>query len=232
MTERKETENDGIRISYLKEYRSNGVPIILLHGNGEDSSLYSDLIGMLSDDGFSVYAVDSRGHGMSDDTDRLRYEDMADDVIHVIRHEKLERPILFGFSDGGITGLLLAIKYPGALSRLIVAGINLSPDGVTWGARLLMRLIFTFKRSDKLRLMLTQPDIGPEQLRKIDVPTVVFHAERDVVKLLHSEMVVSNVRNGKLIRLKDETHCSYVNDNAKLYGLLAEHVRESDAFVF
>ncbi|MCL2607082.1 MAG: alpha/beta hydrolase [Methanomassiliicoccaceae archaeon] len=226
MTERKETDSGGVRISYLKEYRDSGIPIILLHGNGEDSSLYSDLIGMLSDDGFSVYVMDSRGHGMSGKVDRLRYGDMADDVMHLIRHERLERPILFGFSDGGITGLLLAIKYPDALGRLIVAGINLSSDGIVLWARLLLRLIFLFTRSDKLRLMLTQPDIRAEQLRTIDVPTVVLYAEKDVVKLLHSETVAENVRNGELIRLEGHTHDSYVRDNTKLYELLADHIRE------
>jgi len=226
MTERKETESGGVRISYVKEYRNGGVPIILLHGNGEDGSLYSDLTGMLSNDGFSVCVPDTRGHGMSGSVDRLRYEDMAEDVMHLIRLEQLEKPILFGFSDGGIVGLLLSIKYPDVLGRLIVAGINLSPEGLAFGTRSLMRLVFTLNRSDRLRLMLTQPDIGPEQLRKIKVPTVVFHAENDLVKLSHSETAVNNVRNGKLIRLKDETHDSYVRDNAKLYGLLTEHIME------
>jgi pimeloyl-ACP methyl ester carboxylesterase len=220
--ERKETENEGVRISYIKH--GIGTPIILLHGNDEDSSIYSVITSRLSADGFCVYAMDSRGHGRSDNVDRLRYEDMAEDVIQLIRSEDLDKPVLFGFSDGGIVGLLLSIRYPGVLSRLIVAGINLSPDGLTLKAHTALRLVFAATRSDKLRLMLTQPDIKAEQLSAIDIPVIVFHAEKELVKLSDSKTVVENVKNGKLIILEGHTHDSYVMDNEILYELLKEHI--------
>jgi len=219
--ERKETCNGGVRISYIRS--GTGHPVILLHGNDEDHSIYSDIIEELSNDGFCVFAIDSRGHGMSDGVDRLRYEDMAEDVMHVIRDEKMERPALFGFSDGGITGLLLSVKYPDALGELIVAGVNLSPEGLAKRTRAAMRFGFFFTRSDKLRLMLTQPDITKEQLSSVSVPVTVFHAENDMVKLTDSQAVAENVKNGKLVFVENETHDSYVKDNKKLYGLLRKH---------
>jgi len=220
--ERKEICNGGVRISYIKS--GTGHPIILLHGNGEDHSIYSEITEELSNDGFCVFAIDTRGHGMSGAADRLRYEDMAEDVMCVIRNEKMERPTLFGFSDGGITGLLLSMRYPDALGRLIVAGVNLSPEGLTKRTRTAVRFGFFFTRSDKLRLMLTQPNIAKEQLSSVDVPVTVFHAENDMVKLSDSQAVAENVKNGKLVFVKDETHDSYVMDNRKLLRLLREHV--------
>ena len=218
--EKKELISAGIRISYVK--RGSGHPLILLHGNGESHSLFDDAAEILSDE-YEVYTPDTRGHGDSEGTERLRYDDMAGDIISLIRHENLtgdRRPVLFGFSDGGITGLLAAMRCPDAFDRLIVAGVNLTPGGLTFGTRMLMRLGFLFTRSDKLRLMLTQPDIKAEHLNVIKIPVFVFRAEKDVVKLSHSRTVTENVSNGKLIVLENETHESYVRDNKKLCALL------------
>ncbi|MDR2866094.1 MAG: alpha/beta hydrolase [Methanomassiliicoccaceae archaeon] len=219
---KKEFMNNGVKISYVK--RGAGRPFILLHGNGEDHSLFDDIAGRLSEEGYEVYTPDSRGHGNSDKVRRLRYEDMADDIIGLINHEGLsgnDRPILFGFSDGGIVGLLIAMRCPDMLKRLIVAGVNLSPDGIILKIRAAMRLAFLFTRSDLLRLMLTQPDIRKERLSSVTVPLIVLHAERDMVKLSHSLSINEAVKDVKLMIVKGETHGSYIKDNTKLYDLLA-----------
>ena len=52
----------------------------------------------------------------------FHYSDMAEDVKCFIEALKLEKPVLYGFSDGGIVGLLVVSTYPGLLSRLIVSG--------------------------------------------------------------------------------------------------------------
>ena len=110
----------------------SGYPIILLHGNGENYTIFNKLIDKLKED-YTVYAVDSRCHGESDDTEEVSYNLMAEDIIAFIKELNIENPMLYGFSDGGIVGLLVAIKEPELLSKLIVSGVNINPKGLKNG---------------------------------------------------------------------------------------------------
>ena len=100
---------NGIDLYYEKT--GQGCPIVLLHGNGESHDIFAVLIKRLSPN-YTVYAIDSRDHGKSGKVKSLDYGDMMEDVAAFIRQLDIESPVLYGFSDGGIIGLLLAIKYP------------------------------------------------------------------------------------------------------------------------
>jgi len=216
--ETKEIINNDVKIFYGKQ--GSGRPLIFLHCWGSKAKMYNNVAKQFAAEGFVVYTPDTRGHGRSGKVKRLRYEDMADDIMELIRAGQMEKPILFGFSDGGIVGLILAAKYPDVLGQLIVAGINLTPKGMTKRVRFMIKFGFFFTRSDKLRLIATQPNITADDLGKITAPTTIFHAQRDIVKLSDSQIAVTNIPNATLIQLPNEDHGSYVVDNVKLYHLL------------
>ena len=113
---------------YYEEY-GEGKPIILLHGNSETHEIFDKLIDKLKDN-YKVYAIDSRCHGKSEDSLVISYKLMRDDIIEFIEKLEINKPILYGFSDGGIIGLLVAIKEPDILSKLIISGANLNPNGM------------------------------------------------------------------------------------------------------
>jgi pimeloyl-ACP methyl ester carboxylesterase len=116
-------------INLWYEMKGSGQPFILLHGNGESHKIFDILIEELSKK-YTVYAIDSRDHGKSTRTNKLNYEILTDDIFSFIAELKLEKPILYGFSDGGIVGLLLASKFPDLLSRLIISGANTNLESV------------------------------------------------------------------------------------------------------
>lgn len=60
---------------YYKRYGS-GRPLILLHGNGEDHTIFREVIKPLSKN-FTLYLPDARGHGRSSGTEEFHYVDMA-----------------------------------------------------------------------------------------------------------------------------------------------------------
>ena len=60
---------------YYEKYGA-GRPLILVHGNSLDHTEFKDSIWLLRKH-FTVYAVDSRGHGLSTKVDELHYSDMA-----------------------------------------------------------------------------------------------------------------------------------------------------------
>ena len=221
----KSFEVGGVAISYKKSGR--GRPIIFVHGNMGSNKDFEGMHGKLSGE-YTVYAPDTRSHGQSGAVRQLSYDDIADDIVALVRHEQMEKPIFFGYSDGAIVGLLLGIKHPDMFGKLLIAGVNLKWNGVKAVWRFLARLIFCFSLSgrlrDKMRLMIRQPEITAEELRKIETPLTVFYGEKDIVKLSHSQTVIDNVAGSELVIVKGENHGSYILDNDKLYGVIRGYI--------
>lgn len=128
---------------YYEEY-GKGKPIILLHGNQETHEIFDILIDRLKDN-YKVYAIDSRCHGKSENPIDISYDLMCDDIIDFIKMLHIDRPILYGFSDGGIIGILVSIKEPDLLSKLIISGANITPDVFTPLDMLITKLFFSLQ---------------------------------------------------------------------------------------
>ena len=203
------------------EVHGNGTPIILVHGNSESHKIFDVLIGELKNN-HTVYAIDSRNHGKSDRTKSVSYDLMADDIIGFIEKLQIDKPIIYGFSDGGIIGLLIAIKRPRLLSKLIISGANLNPDGISKSMTTIIKLGYFFSRSKNLKMMLNEPNISADDLEKIKIPTLILAGERDVIKEKHTKLIASSIANSTLIIVPNETHSSYIIHSKKLYDLIHE----------
>ena len=218
------TEVNGININYEKTGKGEQ-SIILLHGNGEDHTMFFELSQLLAKD-FTVYALDSRGHGESDPVDHLTYDEMAEDVVSFIKKKKIKHPILYGFSDGGILGLLIAIRHPGLISKLIISGANLKPTGLkNWFLRQ-CELDYEANHSPLIELMLNNPNISHEELHTIHIPTLILAGEDDLVKEAHTESIHRNIENSQMQILAGEGHDTYVIHNPKLYDIIAPFLFE------
>ena len=196
-----------------------GAPLILLHGNGESHGIFSALIPPLSEQ-FTVYAVDTRGHGKSAPVSAFHYADMAEDIAQLIAALSLEQPAVYGFSDGGITALLLALRSPELLSRIAVSGANLCPHGLTAAFLRSARREYRETKSPLLRLMLEEPRIAPRELASVRIPVLVTAGERDLVRERHTRAIARALPRSALKILKGETHESYVVHSAKLAPFL------------
>ncbi|MCL2446163.1 MAG: alpha/beta hydrolase [Oscillospiraceae bacterium] len=206
-------------VSLYYEKTGQGPAIILLHGNSENSGIFDVLTKQLAPQ-YTVYAIDSRDHGKSSKVDVLNYADMMEDVAAFVQGLGIEKPVLLGFSDGGIIGLLLAMKYPNMLSKLIAIGVNTSPAMIKWQWRLAMKSVYFFTRSRKFKLMLTQPNITTAQLNSIATPTLVLAGSKDVVDQAHTEYIAQNIPGSTLKILPGENHVSYVLHSEKLYDAI------------
>jgi len=214
---------NGIQIYYQKS--GEGYPLILLHGNSQDHTFFDDLINQLANQ-YTVYALDSRGHGKSSITPKLKHSDMVEDIAYFIQELGLEKPILCGSSDGGVIGLMLAARYPGILSKLVVCGANSKVEGLKAWFVNTMRFCYSLSiksknpknivMTQKLGLILDQPEITKADLQQITVPTLVLAGSRDLVKDGHTREMAACITDHSLFVLKGETHTSYIKNSSKL----------------
>jgi len=209
--------NSDVELYYEKV--GQGSPVVLLHGNGEDLFIFDVLTKQLSL-GNTVYAIDSRDHGKSSKVEGLDYNVMMEDVVAFIEGLGIQKPVLYGFSDGGIIGLLLAIKYPAMLSKLVISGANTNPNGVKREIFFLMKSVYFFTRNQKYKLMLTQPNIADAELKTIVTPTLVLAGSKDFIKDKHTKNIAKNIRNSVLKIVEGESHTSYVVHSEKLFEII------------
>ncbi|MCL2797991.1 MAG: alpha/beta hydrolase [Firmicutes bacterium] len=214
-------ECNSVQINYRKYGAGDEKPLVLLHGNGEDGRIFDVAAQKFAEGGFTVYAPDSRSHGKSGKAP-LSYADMAEDVRAFIENLQLEKPMLYGFSDGGIIGLILAMRNPGLLSKLAVSGANLAPGALKFSFRFGIRVSHFFTRDPMLALMLREPQISPSDLARITEPTLVLAGERDIIPQKHTESVAAAIPSATLCILIGEDHASYVVDGEKLYRTLRD----------
>ena len=200
-----------------------GRPVVLVHGNGETHDLFDTEIRRLAEAGYRVYAPDSRGHGANEPLEEYHYTDMAEDMFCLIRELGLERPALYGHSDGGIIGLLLAIRHPDALGVLAVSGTNLSPDGID------PSFIREFTEINKKRpdplitLMLTEPDIAPEELGGIAIPVLVTVGEHDLILPSETQKIAAGLPHAELKIIEGADHGSYIDGSEVMGELLIQY---------
>lgn len=110
------------RIAYYDVGR--GKPLVLLHGNGEDSSYWNAQIPELTRF-YRVIAVDSRGHGASGSGGHgLSFEMMAEDLKTVLDTLGVKKAHFLGFSDGGNLAIKFALTWPEYIDKLILNGAN------------------------------------------------------------------------------------------------------------
>lgn len=180
-----------------------GEPVLLLHGGFMCAEAWVGQIPALARD-YRVIATDSRGHGRTTlGEGPVTYRRMAGDAAELIRRLGLGRVHLIGSSDGGCTGLALALERPELVRSLTLLGTPYSTDNYTDGARRKMERLLrpssiSMLALRALRRLLTPepergreflgvmtrmwtelPDFTREELGRVEAPVLVIGCDRD-----------------------------------------------------
>ena len=132
------TAPDGIKLHVREWGPATGKPILLIHGWSQNYLCWEKQFSSTLADRFRIVALDIRGHGMSDSPlEQSHYTDSnkwADDVASIIETLSLDRPILVGWSYGGLiigdyvrvhgTGKIAGINFVGAAPALNEASMG------------------------------------------------------------------------------------------------------------
>ena len=221
---------DGVKIWYAEAGR--GEPVILLHGGLANSSYWGNQVPVLAKR-YRVVVIDSRGHGRSTRNEQpYSYELMASDVVAVMKHLKIERAAIVGWSDGAILGLELAIHHPERVTRIFAYGANTDPSGLkeeglrspTVNAYLaraekeyaeLSSTPTEFKAfADEIsKMWATQPRITKEQLNGIRVPTWIVDGDHDeLIKRENIESMAAEIPGAGLLLQPEVSHFAFLQD--------------------
>ncbi len=119
---------NGLKMYY--EVYGDGKPIVLLHGSHMTIPLtWSHVIPLMASDR-KVIVTELQGHGRTRDIDReLSYEGMADDVSGLLKHLKIDRADILGWSMGGGVAFQFAVRHPEQLRRLVIVSAPYAHDG-------------------------------------------------------------------------------------------------------
>lgn len=197
----------------IKNYyieKGQGDPMILLHGNSEDHKFFEHQIDLLAEK-YHVYALDSRGHGKTPRGEApLTIEQMAKDLNDFIESLDSEKVNIFGFSDGANIAMTYAVDHPDKIDKLILNAGNMYPEGMP--ERLVAAMVRkqqevkekmqddleAIDRYEKLTLMIEEPKLTPEDLKKIKSETLVIAGDEDMVLDEHTRLIADSIPNSRL----------------------------------
>ena len=222
MTELKKLHVNNIDISY--EEAGQGRPMILIHGNGEDHTIFDRTVNILEKK-FTCYLPDSRGHGKSHWIGELHYRDMAEDLVQFLEKLNLHNVVVVGFSDGGIIGLIAASRTR-RISSLIACGANTRPEGLHGLFLLGSRILHFFGRSPLIRLMIKEPDIRDQELRQIRADTLIVAGEHDLIRKSETDHIVAEIPGAAKLILRGESHGSYIVHSEKLAAIILQFLNK------
>jgi pimeloyl-ACP methyl ester carboxylesterase len=198
---------NGLKMYY--EIHGKGEPVVLLHGSFMAiPSNWQEMIAALSKTR-QVIAVEMQGHGRTADIERdFSYTNLADDVAAMLDYLKIGKADLIGYSMGGSVAMLVAIRHPRNVRKVISISAVFRHDG--WVKEALDAYPHftadTFKGSPieaeyqklsptpnefpnfikrAISMDLKPYDFGADKLKATQAPMFFIHGDADGVRLDH-----------------------------------------------
>ncbi|XP_066594711.1 valacyclovir hydrolase-like isoform X2 [Prorops nasuta] len=218
---------DGIDINYVKVGKGDH-PVLLLPGAmGTIWTDFKPQIDYLNREKLTIVAWDPPGYGKSRPPDKTfpdnfydRDADWAHNLMKALGYEKFS---LIGWSDGGISSLIMAGNYPDSIHKMVVFGANAYtlPEEIkiynsvknidSWSEKMRAPLLAMYGEDyfrktwsawveTMERLFNTRSgNLCKSALPNIKCPTLVVHGAKDVMVLdEHPNYLVANIKNAKL----------------------------------
>ncbi len=209
-----------------------GPSVLLLHGGLGHSAYWAHQIRALAPH-FTVTVMDTRGHGRSPmPAGGFGYRAFAEDAFALLDRLGIGRTAVAGWSDGGITGLRMAMARPARIDRLFAFGANATPSGVTaagsrtpifraYVARCRAEYAAIAPRPEAWGRLVAglsamwrnEPDFSAAALAGIAAPTRIADGEHDeIIRRDHTEAMARAVGMRNALILPGVSHFAMLQD--------------------
>jgi pimeloyl-ACP methyl ester carboxylesterase len=235
-----------------------GEPVLLLHGGFMCADTWAGQIPALAKS-YRVISLDSRGHGRTTlGEGPITYRRMAGDAASLIEKLRLGAVHLIGWSDGGCTGLALALERPELVRSMTLLGTpyntgNYSDEAKERMDRLLRPHSMAMLGLRSLRRLLTKepergreflekmtamwtglPDFTREELGRIETPTLVIGCDRDEYLSLWPDPLrvfretADAIPGARLKVVRGGTHSAHIERPREVNRLVFDFLREAE----
>ncbi|TLV04111.1 alpha/beta hydrolase [Dyadobacter luticola] len=213
---------------------SGSVPLVLIHGGGSTiETSFANLIPLLAPHS-QLIAVELQAHGRTSDRAAPEsYQQDASDVVALLKHLKVEKANILGFSDGGCTTMQIAMSYPEILNKIVVVSSNYTRAGMMEGFFDFMETATIESMPELLKTgyMRVNPDPKGLQamfekdrarriafkdwtdndLRSIKAPALLMVADKDVITVPHVVAMSQLIPDARLAVIPG-THGSFIGE--------------------
>jgi pimeloyl-ACP methyl ester carboxylesterase len=223
---------NGARLYFAVFNKTGKDPVILLHGGFSSSEDWGFEVPLLANT-HQVIVMDTRGHGRSTMDDQpFSYDLFASDVKGLMDMLRVPKASVVGWSDGGITGLVMAMKYPAYIKNLFTYGSNYNKSGEkdepfdsALAAKFMNRVKENYRRLSPtpdgfpnlrmriIKLYSTQPNLDTTALRRIRLPVVIGCGEYEQFYTQeHFESLAKLIPGARLVVMPAVSHGGPIQD--------------------
>jgi pimeloyl-ACP methyl ester carboxylesterase len=237
----------GVRTYY--ETHGEGEPLLLLHGGLATAESWAMQIPALAER-YRLYVPERRGHGRTPDVaGPMTYEMMAEDTAAFLDAAVTGTAHLVGWSDGAVVGMLVALRRPELVRKLVVIGQYFNFEGQVpeframieyWGSSLPEALHEVYDRvspdgpehfpvvlEKMMRMWREEPDIAFSELAGGRAPVLLMQGDDDIVKVEHSATLAATLPDTQLAVIPGSSHMAPLEKpdlvNRLILGFLSDH---------
>ncbi|MBP6757869.1 MAG: alpha/beta hydrolase [Flavobacterium sp.] len=213
---------------YYEEY-GKGTPLLMLHGAFGGIAHFEKVIPILAKK-YRVIVSDAPGLGRSDyPENKLSYNVLAQYQSEIINTLKLDSLYVLGWSDGAVTGLILAKNRPDKVKKLIISGANYKANAAknleelknwtdtAWIEKNWSNWVMQYKKTaplkdwkryvNEIKDMWFQEQYFPKaNLETMQVPTLVVYGDNDMYTLEHGIEIHNAIKNSQFCVIPNCSH--------------------------
>jgi pimeloyl-ACP methyl ester carboxylesterase len=224
---------NGLNMYY--EITGEGKPAVYIHPIVSHSGLVPTLTANRQ-----WIAMDLQGHGRTADINRpMTCEQHADDIAALLKHLKIEEADFFGDSFGGTIAVMMAVRHPQLVRRVVCHGGSLAPypgtaadrpppdsDFVKWQREEYQKVAPAPKQWPTLfdkatKSLIAWKGFSPDQLKAIKAPVLIVCGDHDLIPVERCAEWSRMIPSAQLAVIPDASHFVLFSEPGKLLPTVA-----------
>ena len=224
---------NGLTMYY--EISGEGKPAVFIHPIVSHSGLVPGLT-----KNRQWISMDLQGHGRTADIDRpMTCEQHADDIAALLKHLSIEEADFFGDSFGGTIAVMMAVRHPKLVRRVVSYGSPLAPfpkdiatvitpdsDLVKWEREEYRKVAPDSSKwptlfAKVIKCGMEFAGFSPDELKAIKVPVLIACGDHDLIPVERCAELARMIPNAQLAVIPDASHFVLFSEPEKLLPTIA-----------